>query len=118
MAVPSVIIGRIFGSIAERIANYPAASKGEEKAREVIEEALLQDAGSVEEALVIAHNAMNKNIKQLTLADVGTNTGAVLDLVNVFPSKGTKVVRDFLEARNAGRFGRLNSELGYESIRC
>jgi len=110
LAIPSVVIGRIFGSIAERIANYPAASKGEEKAREVIEEALLQDAGSVEEALVIAHNAMNKN-KQLTLADVGTNTGAVLDLVNVFPSKGTKVVRDFLEARNAGRFGRLNSDL-------
>jgi len=110
LAIPSVVIGRIFGSIAERIASYPAASKGEEKAREVIEEALLQDAGSVEEALVIAHNAMNKN-KQLTLADVGTNTGAVLDLVNILPSKGTKVVRDFLEARNAGRFGRLNSDL-------
>jgi hypothetical protein len=110
LAIPSVVIGRIFGSIAERISSYPAASKGEEKAREVIEEALLQDAGSVEEALVIAHNAMNKN-KKLTLADVGTNTGAVLDLVNVFPSKGTKVVRDFLEARNAGRFGRLNSDL-------
>ena len=110
LAVPSVILGRIFGAIAERISTYPSVSKGEEIAVEMIEEAMLQDAGSVEEALLLAHNAMNKN-KQLTLADIGSSSGSVLDLVNVLPSKGSKITRDFLEARSVGRFGRLNSDL-------
>jgi len=110
LAIPSVLLGRVFGSLGEMIADYPAKSKGEELALEMLEEAMSTDAGSVEEALVIAHNAMNKN-KQLTLADTGSTSAALLEMVNVLPSKGSKVVKDFLEARSKGRFGRLNSDL-------
>jgi hypothetical protein len=110
LAVPSVILGRIFGSIGEIVADYPTKSKGEELAINMLEDAMSTDAGSVEEALVLAHNAMNKN-KQLTLADTGSSSAALLEMVNVLPSKGSKVVKDFLDARSKGRFGRLNSDL-------
>jgi len=110
LAVPSLVLSRVFSAIAEKISTYPAASKGEEMAIEAIEEAMIADAGSVEEAMLLAHNAMNKN-KQLTLADIGSSSGSVLDLVNTLPSKGSKITRDFLEARSLGRFGRLNSDL-------
>jgi|9_EtaG_2_1085328.scaffolds.fasta_scaffold01183_7 hypothetical protein len=110
LAIPSVILGRAFGSIGEMIADYPTRSKGEEVALEMLEEAMVTDADSVEEALVIAHNAMNKN-KQLTLADTGSSSAALLEMVNVLPSKGSKAVKDFLDARSSGRFGRLNSDL-------
>jgi len=110
-SIPLIPISRIISTIAERVASFPAALKGEEMAVEMIEEAMISDAGSVEEALVMVHNKMNTNAKPLTLSDVGPNTGGVLDLVNLLPSKGSKVVRDFLEARSEGRFGRLNTDL-------
>ena len=110
LAIPSLVLSRVFGAVAEKISTYPAASKGEEMAIEAIEEAMIADAGTVEEAMLLAHNAMNKN-KQLTLADIGSSSGSVLDLVNTLPSKGSKITRDFLEARSLGRFGRLNSDL-------
>jgi hypothetical protein len=110
LAIPSYAISRIFSALADKVVTYPSADKGEEIALGMIEEAMEADAGSIEEALVLAHNAMNQN-KQLTLADAGTSSAALLDLVNVLPSKGTKLTRDFLEARMNGRFGRLNSDL-------
>jgi phosphopantetheinyl transferase (holo-ACP synthase) len=110
LAIPSVILSRLFGSIGEIVAQYPTQSEGKRLANQMLEEAMITDADSVEEALVIAHNAMNKN-KQLTLADTGQSSAALLELVNTLPGKGSKIVRDFLEARAAGRFGRLNSDL-------
>lgn len=110
LAVPSYFASRVFSALADKVATYPSADKGEEMALGMIEEAMEADAGSIEEALVLAHNAMNQN-KQLTLADASTSSAALLDLVNVLPSKGTKLTRDFLEARMNGRFGRLNSDL-------
>jgi hypothetical protein len=110
LAIPSVLISRMFGSIGEVVAQYPTQSEGERLANQMLEEAMITDADSVEEALVIAHNAINKN-KQLTLADTGQSSAALLELVNTLPGKGSKIVRDFLEARAAGRFGRLNSDL-------
>jgi len=110
LAVPSVLISRMFGSIGEIVAQYPTQAEGEKLANQMLEEAMITDADSVEEALVIAHNAMNKN-KQLTLADTGQSSAALLELVNTLPGKGSKIVRDFLEARAGGRFGRLNSDL-------
>jgi len=110
LAVPSVLFSRMFGSIGEIVAQYPTQAEGEKLANQMLEEAMITDADSVEEALVIAHNAMNKN-KQLTLADTGQSSAALLELVNTLPGKGSKIVRDFLEARAGGRFGRLNSDL-------
>ena len=110
LAVPSYGASRFFNMVAEKVGAYPSADKGEEMAIGMIEDAMKADAGSIEEALVLAHNAMNQN-KQLTLADASTSSAALLDLVNVLPSKGTKLTKDFLEARMDGRFGRLNSDL-------
>jgi len=110
LAVPSVLFSRMFGSMGEIVAQYPTQAEGEKLANQMLEEAMITDADSVEEALVIAHNAMNKN-KQLTLADTGQSSAALLELVNTLPGKGSKIVRDFLEARAGGRFGRLNSDL-------
>ena len=109
-SIPLIPVSKIFGAIAERVASFPVAEKGEAMAIEMVEEAMISDAGSVEEALLIAHNKLNSN-KPLTLADVGPNTGGVLDLVNLLPSKGVNVTKQFLEERNAGRFGRLNTDL-------
>ena len=110
LAIPSYATSRILNMFAEKVGAYPSAEKGEEIALAMIADAMEADAGSVEEALLLAHNAMNQN-RQLTLADTGTSSAALLDLVNVLPSKGTKLTRDFLEARQSGRFGRLNSDL-------
>ena len=110
LAVPSVLFSRMFGSIGEIVAQYPTQAEGEKLANQMLEEAMITDADSVEEALVLAHNAINKN-KQLTLADTGQSSAALLELVNTLPGKGSKIVRDFLEARAGGRFGRLNSDL-------
>ena len=110
LAIPSYAISRILNMFAEKVGAYPSAEKGEEIALGMIADAMEADAGSVEEALLLAHNAMNQN-RQLTLADTGTSSAALLDLVNLLPSKGTKLTRDFLEARQSGRFGRLNSDL-------
>jgi hypothetical protein len=110
LAVPSHFMSRVFSTLADKIGSYPSAEKGEERALEMIVNAMEADAGSVEEALVLAHNAMNQN-KQLTLADVSSSNAAILDLVGVLPYKGTKLAKDFLQARMDGRFGRLNSDL-------
>lgn len=110
LAIPSYFVSRVFSTLADKVGAYPSAEKGEEEALKMIVNAMEADAGSVEEALLLAHNAMNQN-KQLTLADVSTTNAAILDLVGVLPYKGTKLARDFLEARMNGRFGRLNSDL-------
>ena len=88
----------------------PSGDKGRALAIQEVREALMQDHGSVEEALVAAHNAMNTD-KQLTLADLGPNSRATLELVNLIPGPGRKKAIDFLQARSEGRRGRIISDL-------
>ena len=110
LAVPGIITKRVLNTLGDVLIKYPAADKGTEMAQDMVREAMISDAGSVEEALKIAKEAMSKG-KDLTLADTGNTQAALLELANVLPTKSSKVIRDFLEARAAGRFGRLNSDL-------
>ena len=70
----------------------------------------MQDHGSVEEALVSAYNSMGTD-RQLTLADLGTNSRGVLEMVNLIPGIGRKNAVDFLQSRAEGRYGRIVSDL-------
>ena len=110
LAVPGIIAKRVLNTLGDFLIKYPAAEKGTEMAQDMLRDAMISDAGSVEEALTIAKETMSKG-KDLTLADTGNSQAALLELANVLPTKSSKVIRDFLEARAAGRFGRLNSDL-------
>jgi hypothetical protein len=111
LSIPSrFITGKIFNAIADRVSKYPSAERGEEIAYEMLAEALENDAGSVEEALVMAANAMNKG-RDLTVADTSRSTADLLDMVNMIPSRLTSQTREFLEQRQQGRFQRIQSDL-------
>ncbi len=81
-----------------------------QQARELIKEALENDATSVEEAVLYV---LNKNTtgKPYTLADLGPNSQALLDAVNVLPGSGKKTAQQFLKARDSGILTRLSTDL-------
>ena len=85
-------------------------SLANQQARELVKEALENDATSVEEAVLYA---LNKNTtgKPYTLADLGPNSQALLDAVNVLPGSGKKTAQQFLKARDSGILTRLSTDL-------
>ena len=85
-------------------------SLANQQARELIKEALENDATTVEEAVLYV---LNKNTtgKPYTLADLGPNSQALLDAVNVLPGAGKKTAQAFLKKRDAGILSRLSTDL-------
>lgn len=85
-------------------------SLANQQARELLKEALENDATSVEEAVLYI---LNKNTtgKPYTLADLGPNSQALLDAVNVLPGAGKKTAQAFLKKRDAGILSRLSTDL-------
>lgn len=85
-------------------------SLANQQARELIKEALENDATNVEEAILYV---LNKNTtgKPYTLADLGPNSQALLDAVNVLPGAGKKQAQQFLAKRDKGILSRLTSDL-------
>ena len=85
-------------------------SLANQQARELIKEALENDATTVEEAVLYV---LNKNTtgKPYTLADLGPNSQALLDAVNVLPGSGKKTAQQFLKARDSGILTRLSTDL-------
>jgi hypothetical protein len=81
-----------------------------QQARELLKEAIENDAQSVEEAVLYV---LNKNTtgKPYTLADLGPNSQALLDAVNVLPGPGKGVAQRFLRMRDQGVLTRLSADL-------
>ena len=110
VSYPVRVLSRGTGAIIDSFMDMPSGDKGKALAIQEVREALIQDHGSVEEALVSAHNALNTD-KQMTLADLGPNSRATLELVNLIPGPGRKKAIEFLQARSEGRYGRIVSDL-------
>jgi len=81
---------------------------GLQAGRNLVKEALKSDVGSVDEAI----NTVLQNAgKPYTLADIGPNTRAYLDAVNLIPSPAKQTAKKFLEQRDKGISSRLTSDL-------
>ena len=110
LSYPVRVLSRGTGAIIDSFMEMPSGDKGRALALQEVREALMQDHGSVEEALSSAYNAMNTG-KQLTAADLGPNSRGTLEMVNLIPGPGRKKAVDFLQARSEGRYGRIVSDL-------
>ena len=82
LSYPVRVLSRGTNAIVDSFADMPSASEGRALAIQEVRDALMQDHGSIEEALAAAHNAMGTD-KQLTAADLGPNSRGTLELVNM-----------------------------------
>ena len=85
-------------------------AEGEEIARRIIMNALTSDKESIESAFEEAVEKMNLG-KDITFADMGPNSRGAMDLVNLLPGRGRAIANKFLQERQEGRFGRLQTDL-------
>lgn len=125
--LPDTAVGMAAGGVtapavelaSKPIANLAAAATrtlrgpkalARQQARELLQEALENDAQSVEEAVLYV---LNKNTtgKPYTLADLGPNSQALLDAVNVLPGPGKGQAQNFLRLRDQGILQRLSTDL-------
>lgn len=97
------------GSGIKNIVSGPATI-GRQQAKELIKEAIANDAKTVDEAFLYILNKNNTG-KPLTLADIGTNTQSLLDVVNVLPGEGKGIASNFLRNRDKGLLNRLSTDL-------
>jgi hypothetical protein len=97
------------GSGIKNIVAGPA-SLGRQQAKELIKEAIANDAKTIDEAFLYILNKNNSG-KPLTLADIGTNTQSLLDVVNVLPGEGKGIASNFLRNRDKGLLTRLSTDL-------
>ena len=74
----------------------------------ILKETLENDFGSIEEALAEVSKRAGKPI---VLADLGTNSRAMLDAANLIPTPSKKAAQLFLEGRNKGMTVRLTSDI-------
>jgi hypothetical protein len=100
----------IAGSAIDMIFSAGSEQEAEEVARRIVLNALMSDSENIDEAFVEAAEKMKLG-KQITLADMGPNSRGALDLVNMLPGRGRAVANKFLQERESGRFGRLESDL-------
>ena len=110
LSYPIRVLSRGAGAIIDTFAEMPSAEKGKELAIKEVREALIQDHGSIEEALAMIKNTMGTG-KQITPADLGPNSRATLEMVNLIPGPGKKQATQFLLDRASGRRGRIVSDL-------
>jgi hypothetical protein len=120
-AVTTGLISGLGGSamqiLARPIANIGKAVKesfrkpevaGKQEAQKLVKEALDFDKTDINKAIQFINE---KAGKQYALADIGPNTRAYLDAVNVLPGKGKKEATDFLTKRNEGMLNRIKGDL-------
>ena len=110
LSYPIKVLSRGTGAIIDTFAEMPSAEKGRELAVREIRDALVQDHGSIEEALVMIKNTMGTG-KKITPADLGPNSRATLEMINLIPGPGKKQATQFLLDRASGRRGRIISDL-------
>ena len=91
------------------------ARLGTQQARALLKEAIENDAGGEEfanlnEAFLYV---LNKNTtgKPYTISDLGPNSQALLDVVNLLPGQSKRVARNFLRKRDSGILTRLKGDL-------
>ena len=91
------------------------ARLGTQQARSLLKEAIENDSGgeefkNMEEAFLYV---LNKNTtgKPYTIADLGPNSQALLDVVNLLPGQSKRVARNFLKQRDSGILTRLKGDL-------
>ena len=91
------------------------ARLGTQQARTLLKEAIENDAGGEEfanlnEAFLYV---LNKNTtgKPYTISDLGPNSQALLDVVNLLPGQSKRVARNFLRKRDSGILTRLKGDL-------
>lgn len=113
IAAPAVeLVSRPVANLAGSVSRVLRGPKtlANQQARELVKEALENDAQSVEEAVLYV---LNKNTtgKPYTLADLGSNSQALLDAVNVLPGPGKGAAQRFLRMRDKGVLNRLSTDL-------
>jgi|TARA_R110001632_G_scaffold233065_1_gene376230 hypothetical protein len=81
---------------------------GKKAAQKLVKDALDYDKTDINSAI---QYITNRSGKQYTLADIGPNTRAYLDAVNVIPGVAKKQAQDFLKERNEGMLPRITSDL-------
>jgi hypothetical protein len=81
---------------------------GKKEAQRLVKEALDYDKTDINSAIQFI---TNRSGKQYALADIGPNTRAYLDAVNVLPGKGKKEAQEFLKKRNEGMLSRITGDL-------
>jgi len=105
-------ISKPISSISQNVGKIMRGPKSiaTQQARQLVQEAIENDASSVEEAVLYV---LNKNTtgKPYTLSDLGPNSQALLDAVNVLPGSGKKTAQQFLKARDSGILTRLSTDL-------
>ena len=111
-AAPGLQLGaRVVKNVSQPILKSMFAEPdvtGLQAGRNLVKEALKSDVGSVDEAI----NTVLQNAgKPYTLADIGPNTRAYLDAVNLIPSPAKQTAKKFLEQRDKGISARLTSDL-------
>lgn len=104
------LIARPVAKVAKEVkASFQKPEKmGKEAAQKLVKEALDYDKTDINSAIKYI---TDKGGKQYSLADIGPNTRAYLDAVNVLPGKGKKEAQDFLKKRNEGMLTRIKSDL-------
>lgn len=91
------------------------ARLGTQQARALLKEAIENDAGgeefaNLDEAFLYVLNK-NTSGKPYTVADLGPNSQALLDVVNLLPGQSKRVARNFLRKRDSGILTRLKGDL-------
>ena len=104
-------------NIASSVSGYLRGPKrlGNEQAKTLLKEAIENDSGgeefkNMEEAFLYV---LNKNTtgKPYTLADLGPNSQALLDVVNLLPGQSKRVANNFLMKRDKGILTRITGDL-------
>lgn len=104
------LIARPVAKVAKEVkASFQKPEKmGKQAAQKLVKEALDYDKTNINSAIKYI---TDRGGKQYSLADIGPNTRAYLDAVNVLPGKGKKEAQDFLKKRNEGMLPRIKSDL-------
>jgi len=104
------LIARPVAKVAKEVkASFQKPEKmGKQAAQKLVKEALDYDKTDINSAIKYI---TDRGGKQYSLADIGPNTRAYLDAVNVLPGKGKKEAQDFLKKRNEGMLTRIKSDL-------
>jgi len=81
---------------------------GQKAAQALIKQALDYDKTDITSAIKFITDRAGKNY---TMSDIGPNTRAYLDAVNVIPGPAKRTAQDFLQKRNEGMIARISSDL-------
>lgn len=82
--------------------------KGQAEAVKLVKQAIEYDKTDINSAIKYI---LDRSDKQYSLADIGPNSRAYLDAVNVLPGPGKTTAFDFLTKRNSGTLNRIKSDL-------